>query len=426
MNSTTLASLLAAITLLALNHVPANPPQVRASAAQPRARGAFTIVDTGQNTCYDASQEIPCPPAGGPFYGQDAQIHGPQPAYLVNGDGTVSDLNTGLMWTRGDDAKVSWDAAVQGAANCRAGGHADWRLPTIKELYSLIQFNGIDPDLRAQSSTLRPFIDSEAFSFRYGRPEEGDRAIDAQYATTTRCVDPVMHGAQAMFGVNFADGRIKGYPTQARGRRPAKLYHVLYVRGNPDYGINDFVDNGDGTVTDRATGLMWTKGDSGTLGAGRGGNGGLDWPEALAWVAQLDHAGHTDWRLPNAKELQSIVDYTRSPNRTHSAAIDPVFDATPIVNEGGQLDFAYYWTSTTHARARSGSAAVYVAFGRALGYMPDRRPGGSPQLLDVHGAGAQRSDPKTGSPSAYPHGRGPQGDVVRIDNLVRAVRNATE
>jgi hypothetical protein len=43
--------------------------------------------------------------------------------------------------------------------------------------------------------------------------------------------------------------------------------------------------------------------------------------------------------------------------------------------------------------------------------------------MDVHGAGAQRSDPKTGDPRDYPHGRGPQGDVIRIFNHVRLVRN---
>ena len=41
---------------------------------------------------------------------------------------------------------------------------------------------------------------------------------------------------------------------------------------------------------------------------------------------------------------------------------------------------------------------------------------------DVHGAGSQRSDPKTGDPARFPHGRGPQGDVIRIDNFVRLVR----
>ena len=72
----------------------------------------------------------------------------------------------------------------------------------------------------------------------------------------------------------------------------------------------------------------------------------------------------------------------------------------------------------------TGTAAVYVAFGRALGWMQFPPGRGALQLMDVHGAGAQRSDPKSGDPADYPHGRGPQGDVVRILNHVRCVRDA--
>jgi hypothetical protein len=46
-------------------------------------------------------------------------------------------------------------------------------------------------------------------------------------------------------------------------------------------------------------------------------------------------------------------------------------------------------------------------------------------LLDVHGAGAQRSDPKAGDPASFPYGCGPQGDVIRINNFDRCVRNDT-
>ena len=144
----------------------------------------------------------------------------------------------------------------------------------------------------------------------------------------------------------------------------------------------------------------------------------MDWEDALAYVQDLNdqkYLGYSDWRLPNAKELQSIVDYSRSPDTTSSAAIDPIFKATPITNEDGDRDWAFYWTGTTHASARSGEAAVYVAFGRSLGYM-------NGQWIDVHGAGSQRSDPKEGDASDYPTGFGPQGDARRIDNYVRAVR----
>ncbi len=381
----------------------------------------YRIVDTGQVRCYDSRTEVKYPEPGAAFFGQDARYSGYPPAYEDNGDGTVTDLNTHLTWQKDPGGKKTYEQAVAGAATCRLGGHDDWRLPTIKQLYSLIRFDGTDPDMRGTPATLRPFIDTKVFKFQYGKAADGDRIIDSQYATSTLYVSTTMDGNKTMFGVNFADGRIKGYPIGTRHGRPAKGYYVMYVRGNPGYGRNEFRDNGDGTVTDRATGLMWMKSDSGKLKAGTKKDGRLNWQEALAWAEGLEYAGHSDWRLPNAKELQSIVDYSRSPDATRSAAIDPIFDATAIGNEAGATDYGHYWTSTTHARAGSAETAVYVAFGRGLGFMQDRRTG-ERKLMDVHGAGAQRSDPKSGDPSRFPTGRGPQGDVIRIRNFVRCVR----
>jgi hypothetical protein len=124
--------------------------------------------------------------------------------------------------------------------------------------------------------------------------------------------------------------------------------------------------------------------------------------------------------LPDIKELQSIVDYSRSPSTTHSAAIDPIFNCTQIINEAGETDYPYYMSSTTFSSQTPahGSHASYISFGRAMGYMPVF--GG---WIDVHGAGAQRSDPKTGNPADYLYGFGPQGDAIRIYNYVRLVRN---
>jgi hypothetical protein len=172
--------------------------------------------------------------------------------------------------------------------------------------------------------------------------------------------------------------------------------------------VNDFKANGDQTITDRATGLAWAQEDS---------KKGMNWQDALAWAQarnRENYLGHNDWRLPSAKELQSIVDYTRSPASTHSASISPLFTCTQITNEAGQADYPCYWTATTHGTS-GGRAAVYLAFGRCMGYM-----GG---WVDVHGAGAQRSDPKAGDPASFPYGRGPQGDAIRIYNYVRLVRN---
>lgn len=383
----------------------------------------YPIVDTGQIRCYNNTTEIAYPQADSAFFGQDAQYQGNQPAYRDNGNGTVTDLNTGLMWTQDPGSKQTWARARAGASRCRVGGCHDWRLPTIKELYSLILFSGTDPNPMSRSTSHeRPYIATDYFQFRYGNPQSGERVIDAQFATSTKYRSTTMHGNETMFGVNFADGRIKGYPVGRRSSpsgRSEKTYFVLYVRGNPDYGKNQLVDNGDGTITDHATGLIWMKVDSGALKAGK--DGAMDWQQALAFAEDLDYGGHTDWRLPNAKELHSIVEYARCPDVTHSAALDPIFEVTSIKNEAGKNDFPYYWTSTTHASLSRASAGVYIAFGRALGLMQDRRTGGK-TCLDVHGAGAQRSDIKSGNRSRIPQGRGPQGDVMRTYNHVRCVR----
>ncbi len=442
-------------------------------AAQP-----YTIVGTGQSNCYDNRGEIAPPKPGQPFYGQDAQCRSVPPSYTLSSDGlTVHDNVTGLTWQRspdvnGDGALTSRDKLTLTQAKklpdrlnaAKFGGFGDWRLPAIKELYSLIVFSGVDPSGPAvKSGRLKPFINTHFFQFAYG-DATGERIIDSQYASSTKYVGKSFRGYAKLFGVNFADGRIKGYDLLMPGGRMEKTFFVQCVRGNPQYGKNDFHDNGDGTITDRATGLMWSKIDSGK---------GMNWQAALAWVQAKNaekYLDHSDWRLPNAKELQSIVDYTRSPDTTGSPAIDPLFQCTAITNEIGKADYPFYWSGTTHASIVAGGNAVYVAFGRAAGWptgMPGHggrpgrggfgpggpppggpggmgpegpRPGAPPfggppdfgppdsraagyRYADVHGAGSQRSDPKTGDPRDFPHGRGPQGDVIRIFNYVRLVRS---
>ncbi len=384
----------------------------------------YPIVDTGQVACYnDAGTEITCPAEGEAFYGQDAQYTGNTPGYTDNSDGTVTDNVTGLVWQQSPDTagdgdidasdKLSYTAAISYCANLSLAGHDDWQLPTIKQLYSLIDFSGVDPSgyEGTDTSGLIPFIDTDYFDFAYGDTDAGERIIDSQYASSNLYVGGGME--QLLFGVNFADGRIKGYGLTMPGGGGAKTFFVACVRENNSYGVNDFTDNGDGTITDSATNLMWSQDDSST---------GLNWEEALTYVEAQNAAnylGYSDWRLPNVKELQSILDYSRSPDTTNSAAIDPLFDATSFINEAGETDYGFYWSGTTHVNwtDHPGLWCAYVSFGRALGYMNDN-------WVDVHGAGAQRSDPKSGDPDDYPTGNGPQGDAVRIYNYVRLVRDA--
>ncbi len=380
----------------------------------------FPIVGTNQTTYFNNTTMMTAPAAGEDFYGQNAFYSGNVPSYTDNGDGTVTDNITGLMWQSSFDHngdgnidvndKLSLEEVLALPETVSTGGHTDWRVPTIKEQYSLIMFSGRDISGYEGTDTegLTPFINTDYFEYAYGDTDAGERLIDVQCASTNMYLPGTYGGtAETVFGVNFADGRIKGYGTTLFGQD--KQFNYLLVRGNETYGTNEFVDNGDGTITDNATGLMWSQDDNGE---------GIIWSDALNYAENSTEAGYSDWRLPDAKELQSIVDYTRSPDQTDSPAIDALFNCTSITNEAGNADYGFYWSSTTHAGITDGSEGTfggYVAFGRAMGYDPD--------WTDVHGAGAQRSDPKVGDPNDYPTGNGPQGDAIRIYNHVRLVRN---
>ncbi len=368
----------------------------------------YKIIDTGQNQCYDTLQVIPFRQPGEPFYGQDAQYQGTQPAYQDNEDGTITDNVTGLIWEKDMGNKISYADAFNKADTMTLGGYNDWRVPTIKELYSLILFTG------RVSGTVpyEMFIDSAYFNQPLGDTTIGERLIDAQTWSATQYKSTTMNGDSTIFGVNFLDGRIKGYPKYAPGSNntvPKSMYFRI-VRGNTDYGVNSFVDNGDGTITDNATGLMWQQSDDGNT---------RNWENALYDAENLTLAGYSDWRLPNAKELQSILDYSRCPDITNSPAIEPIFTTTEITDPDGNAgQYPYFWTSTSHLDGNNPyTAAVYIAFGEAQGKMNNT-------LMDVHGAGAQRSDPKTGDVSSYPDFFGPQGDVRYVFNYVRCVRDA--
>lgn len=116
---------------------------------QPHTGRAYTLPDTGITKCYDDEKEIPCPSAGERFYGQDAQYRGAQLSYRDNGDGTVTDLNTGLMWQQGDEqngsgpsyGRYTWEQALDYCAGLDLAGRTDWRLPTRGELVSLVDYS---------------------------------------------------------------------------------------------------------------------------------------------------------------------------------------------------------------------------------------------------------------------------------------------
>jgi len=363
----------------------------------------YAIVDTNVSTFYSDTNIISSPSEGQAFYGQDAKYISNQPSYTNNNDGTNTDNVTGLMWEQDMAEKITFEAAATKAANSNLGGHSDWRVPTIKELYSLILFTG---SVKGEVA-IDFFIDTNYFNQPLGDTSIGEREIDAQTWTSTEYVGKTMNSDETVFGVNFVDGRIKGYPKYKPANGNANSMYFRMVRGNTDYGTNDYVDNGDGTISDLATGLMWQKADDGIS---------KNWETSLAYAEGLALGNKTDWRLPNAKELQSIVDYSRSPQTTGTPAINPIFETTEILDPDGNSNYPFFWTSTTHLDgANPYASAVYIAFGEGQGEM-------NGVLMDVHGAGCQRSDPKSGNKDDYPQFFGPQGDVRYVYNYVRSVR----
>ena len=103
-------------------------------------------------------------------------------------------------------------------------------------------------------------------------------------------------------------------------------------------GTDVWVDNGDGTVTDVATGLIWERDRSSATHLG-----------ALRYCQNLVLAGNTEWRLPNVKELTGIVDYR---------SVSPAIDTRSFISTNNSAKF---WSSTD----RAGDAfAVGIVDGR--------------------------------------------------------------
>ncbi|MDQ7830795.1 MAG: DUF1566 domain-containing protein [Desulfovibrionaceae bacterium] len=252
----------------------------------------FRLPDTGQTTCYDNTEEIACPGPGQAFYGQDANYEGRPPAYRNNG-ATITDLVTGLIWQQADDGVArTWHEAATYCQDLDVGGYTDWRLPLIKELLSIV-------DAGRSAPAINPVFTSSSSSDIYWSATE--YASSSGYA----------------WGVNFYAGA-SVYNAKTLGGSKVRC-----VRGG-SLPESRYVDNGDGTVTDKSTGLVWEKGGSAS---------GMSWEAALAWCEDATTGGYADWRPPNKRELEILVDTSRN-----YPAIDPAFTETGKV----------YWSGTTY------------------------------------------------------------------------------
>ncbi len=278
-----------------------------------------TVPDTVQRLCYDTRTAIPCPEPGTPFYGQDANYSINAPVYELineNQEEVIIDHTTGLSWQRLPDGKKrTWSEAIDYTDALELAGFNDWRLPEKQELQTILSYGKIPTPLLPPAAESKP-----------GREDSHPGA----WTLTTR-VFPSLTAKAIRLDDNrgiIADKYEKKYVYAVRG--PALTFGI-------------FKDNGNGTVTDSMTGLMWQADE--TLP--------LNWEQALAYCGKLDLGGFNDWRLPTIKELSTLVDES-SINPSIDTDFFPVTSSTP------------YWTGTTF-NGHPGFA-WYVRFDNGLEY----------------------------------------------------------
>lgn len=328
-----------------------------------------------------------------------AGVTWPEPRFTDNGNGTITDNLTGLMWLKDANCSdtlemgttytgtLTWQEALDFVKGVNNGtydispcgnytaSYTDWRLPSITELESLQQYGQADPAAWLNSLGFQKVQRYDMFSTLY---------TGTAYWSSTSMGPTSVWGPENAYNITFtATGvplnigftnkttKLTAWMVRSGVKGPSGHEQPACVRasgqdvcfdtaeiaiscegtgqdGEHQWGVSwpspRFTDNNDGTVTDRLTGLVWLK-DIACLGQG-------DFSEALAAVADLNanpggHAcsgytgSYSDWRLPNIREIASIIDFSQPANRS----ILP--EGHPFLNEPtGTL---YFWSSTTYA-----------------------------------------------------------------------------
>jgi quinol monooxygenase YgiN len=329
--------------------------------------GRLLIQRTGQIKCFAANGD----PVDCQGTGQDAEFGRgtapPQPRFTDNQDGTVTDRLTGLIWLKDADTfgEVSWQQALSNARNLSSGYYGlndgsakgDWRLANIREMLSLIDYGESDPIIPAKhpfknvrtaiywtATTLAP-APRLAWMMTLGI---GPTVFDIKHSPASRMWPVRAHGRVPKTGqkdswdadgTRLAAGTVTGQDgdLQAGAAWPSPR----------------FTPNGDGTVTDKLTELVWL--------ANANPFGLRTWQEALNLCNSLGtgQAGLTDgsqpgdWRLPNIREAESVVDYGLD-GRQNGPCLP---DGHPFKT----LRPSSYWTSTSVTAAPT--EAMFIIYG---------------------------------------------------------------
>ena len=232
--------------------------------AQSTTKTMKRLPDTGETTSYTNT------------FGEDADFNIYPPFFLINGNRTVTDTITGLMWQQVDGGEMTIENAVIYCDTLTLGGYTDWRLPTAHEAFSIQNMQYANPSL---NTSVFPITGAEYWW------SSNEQANDANKVWCTN-----------------AGGGIGNHPkTETISAGGTKKFHVRAVRGIfiPEPIANHFTDNVNGTITDNITNLVWQKIHS---------TDSLNWEQSLTYADTATIGGYTDWRLPNIKELHSLND----------------------------------------------------------------------------------------------------------------------
>lgn len=339
-------------------------------------QGTIQLAATGQITSYYPGDD------------GDLQIGVPIPAnrFTDNGDGSVTDSFTGFMWAKDGnliasrdpsfdqdrtpgDGDINWTTALDYIEKLNTEnylGHNDWRMPNCLELQSLL-------NLGNDSLTLpndHPFTNLKEGYWSSTTCDQlrGDviSVYLSKYVVHANTTYPAGHfeflnkdlgetiGYFMLYLIPVRDGGTSGDIEIPKSGQTLNYYNGDdgEERMGTVWPSPRLVDNQDGSVTDRLTGLMWTKNsdlmysrdpDFDTTGIVQG---GVYWETALGYIDKLNsenYLGHNDWRMPNRNELTSLIDNSR--HATNLPKNHPFFSPFPF-EDGGDY---YYWSSTTVA-----------------------------------------------------------------------------
>jgi len=244
-------------------------------------------------------------------------------------DGSVHDKDNQYTWYDSDPATNGGNAGTSGdgkdtedfiyALNAESfGDFTDWRLPTIKELDSIVNLG-----------TTIPTIDTAYFP----------NTVSSGYWSSSTDAYSTGYALRIYFGYGNDSTHLK-----------SDAYYVRAVRGGQAGSLGHLVINGDGTVIDTSSGLMWQQAGVETE---------MIWKAALSYCEGLSLAGYSDWRLPNQKELRSIVDYN---------VYNPAIDTTYFPN----AESSNYWSSSPTTYYTGGAWGIDFYYGRHINlFRPD-------------------------------------------------------